>query len=152
MLILLDIDGVMVPANSWRKPEFLDDGFPVFSNGATKALQKLISETSANILLTTSHKSKYSINKWREIFLLRGIDVQSIDVLPENTLGLNRREEIMKWIDIQKVHSHYIIIDDDKSLNALPGFVKANLLQTSGSIGLTEYQVEEVLEKISDMA
>lgn len=27
MLILLDIDGVMVPANSWKRPEFLADGF-----------------------------------------------------------------------------------------------------------------------------
>ena len=26
MLLYLDIDGVMVPANSWRKPEILEDG------------------------------------------------------------------------------------------------------------------------------
>ena len=31
MLVLLDIDGVMVPANSWKKPEFMDDGFPMFN-------------------------------------------------------------------------------------------------------------------------
>jgi hypothetical protein len=29
MLILLDIDGVWVPANSWKKPEFMDDVFPI---------------------------------------------------------------------------------------------------------------------------
>jgi hypothetical protein len=27
MLILLDIDGVMTSANSWKRPELLSDGF-----------------------------------------------------------------------------------------------------------------------------
>lgn len=147
MLILLDIDGVMVPANSWRRPEFLNDGFPVFSNGATKALQRLISETSADILLTTSHKSKYSVNEWKNIFDLRGITTNNITSLSENTLNLNRREEIMHWVNIQETLPNFIIIDDDKTLNGLPEFVKDNLLQTSGSIGLTEYLVDEILEK-----
>ena len=53
MLILLDIDGVMVPANSWKKPEFLADGFAVFSTKSVQALNKIILETNAGILLTT---------------------------------------------------------------------------------------------------
>ena len=56
MLILLDIDGVMIPANSWKKPKFLDDGFAMFKLKSVKALQKIIAETGASILLTTSHK------------------------------------------------------------------------------------------------
>ena len=67
MLILLDIDGVMVPAKSWKRPEFLNDGFFAFSSDATSALQKIISETSADILLTTSHKSKYTIQEWKNV-------------------------------------------------------------------------------------
>jgi len=31
MFLLLDIDGVMVPANSWRRPEILADGFVEFN-------------------------------------------------------------------------------------------------------------------------
>ncbi len=62
MLILLDIDGVMVPANSWKKPEFHEDGFPMFNSRSVSALQKIISETGASLLLTTSHKSKYNLN------------------------------------------------------------------------------------------
>ncbi|WP_218146412.1 HAD domain-containing protein [Parapedobacter indicus] len=46
----------MVPANSWRRPEILDDGFPAFSPNATKALQRIIDSTGARIVLTTSHK------------------------------------------------------------------------------------------------
>ena len=64
MIILLDIDGVMVPASSWKTPEFLNDGFPNFSPRAINSLNKIISKTNASILLTTSHKSKYPIASW----------------------------------------------------------------------------------------
>lgn len=42
MIIFLDIDGVMVPAKGWKVPDQLEDGFPVFSSKATKALQTVI--------------------------------------------------------------------------------------------------------------
>ncbi len=56
MFIFLDIDGVMVPAQGWKSPELLNDGFPVFSNKASRVLQSLISEDTT-VMLTTSHKS-----------------------------------------------------------------------------------------------
>ena len=46
MLIFLDIDGVMVPAKSWKSPELLDDGFPEFSSAATRVLNLIISENT----------------------------------------------------------------------------------------------------------
>jgi hypothetical protein len=52
MLLYLDIDGVMVPANAWRKPEILEDGFPAFSSNAVRSLDRIISSSSANIVLT----------------------------------------------------------------------------------------------------
>ena len=62
MLIYLDIDGVMVPANAWKKPNILEDGFPEFSIKAIDSLNKMISKLSAEIVLTTSHKHKYSLD------------------------------------------------------------------------------------------
>ena len=35
-------------------------------------------------------------------------------------------------------------IDDDKSLNALPKFLKNNLVLTSSLVGLTEFHVDEI--------
>ena len=61
MLILLDIDGVMVPAKSWDSLQLLDDGFYGFDSKAVNALNSVLLQTKADILLTTSHKSKYSI-------------------------------------------------------------------------------------------
>jgi len=64
MLILLDIDGVMTSAISWKRPELLSDGFALFSPKATDALNKIILKTNADILLTTSHKSSCTPKKW----------------------------------------------------------------------------------------
>ena len=94
MLIFLDIDGVMVPAKGWKSPEILNDGFPAFSSKSTRALQSLISE-EVTVMLTTSHKSKFSVEEWKNIFSNRGINLEKIKSLPENSNNLNRKDEIV---------------------------------------------------------
>ena len=96
MLFFLDIDGVMVPAKGWKNPEFLNDGFPAFSNKATNTLQGLISE-DVTIMLTTSHKSNFSIDEWKSIFKNRGINIEKIKSLPENFNNFSRKDEIINW-------------------------------------------------------
>lgn len=137
MLILLDIDGVMVPANSWKRPEFENDGFPKFSRKATNSLQKIISETGAGILLTTSHKSNYYIDEWRKIFSNRGVKDAKIRKLNKNANYLNRREEVMRWLE-KTNEREFVIIDDDKTLNSLPPKIKSRLVQPSSTVGLNE--------------
>lgn len=146
MLLLLDIDGVMVPANSWKKPEFLNDGFPAFSKNAIEALQRIIAEMNAQIMLTTSHKSKYSLQQWSTIFEVRGIKLKNIDRLPENIENLNRKEEILHWFNHNKISENFVIIDDDKSLNGLPRALKQKLILTSGALGLTNQLVTDYIK------
>ena len=143
MLFFLDIDGVMVPAKSWKTPEFLNDGFPAFSNNATRALQSLISEEDT-IMLTTSHKSNYSIEEWKCIFKNRGFNIEKIKSLPQNLNSISRKDEIVNWFNVNGVDDGFVIIDDDKSLNELPNYLKDNLIQTSSHIGLTEEHVETI--------
>jgi hypothetical protein len=151
MLILLDIDGVMVPANIWKRPEFLNDGFPMFSNRAVHALQKIISETDANIVLTTSHKSKYNDTQWREIFESRGIIANSISQLPDNYSNLNRKDEILRWHRSNQDHpENFVVIDDDKLLNDLPTVIKSNLILTSPSVGLTDELADDAIEILNN--
>ena len=137
MLVLLDIDGVMVQASSWRSVEILDDGFTSFSPRAVSGLQRIISETNASIVLTTSHKSKYNLSQWKDIFKKRGINA-SIDKIEDNVNSLNRKEEIINWANKNKNLEQYVIIDDDKSLNGLPQNIKQKLIQTSSMIGLND--------------
>jgi HAD domain in Swiss Army Knife RNA repair proteins len=143
MLFFLDIDGVMVPAKGWKSPEILNDGFPAFSIKATSTLQRLISD-DVTVVLTTSHKSKFSIDEWKSIFRNRGINIEKIKLLPENFNNLSRKDEIVNWFNGNTIDEDFVIIDDDKSLNELPDFLKKNFIQTSAYIGLTEEHSESV--------
>lgn len=138
MFIFLDIDGVMVPAKGWKVPDQLDDGFSAFSSKATHALQSLISGDTT-LILTTSHKSNYSIAEWIDIFKKRGIEIENIKCLENNSVtNRNRKEEILNWFNTNSITEDYIIIDDDTSLNSLPEHLKDHLLLTSPLIGLTD--------------
>jgi 3-oxoacyl-ACP reductase-like protein len=137
MLFFLDIDGVMVPAKSWKAPECLHDGFPAFSAQASHVLQQMITEEDT-VILTTSHKANYSIATWKQIFRNRGLQIKNIQCLPENQYHLSRKDEIVNWFNLNHVTEDVVIIDDDTSLHALPVFLKERWVQTISSIGLTE--------------
>lgn len=149
MLLFLDIDGVMVPAKGWKSPELLKDGFPAFSEKAKRALQRLLSG-EVTLILTTSHKSRFSMEEWRTIFHTRGLYIENIKALPENINNVSRREEILCWFKENEITQDFIILDDDKSLNDLPGSLKKNLLQTSPDIGLTEQHVRQFSDHFFD--
>lgn len=149
MLLFLDMDGVMVPANAWRRLEILEDGFPAFSTKAVRALNRILSESGGDIVLTTSHKSIYSLNEWKDIFNKRNILINDITRLSENKNFLNRKDELLNWFHANKIKDDFIIIDDDKSLNALPAFLKDKLIQPSASVGLTEELADQALNLIA---
>jgi hypothetical protein len=143
MLVFLDIDGVMVPAKSWESPKLLGDGFPDFSDKAVCVLQKVVSGDST-IMLTTSHKSRFSVEEWKVIFAARGIYVKNLGKLEQSPIGTSRRSEILNWFNINDINEDFIIIDDDKSLNALPSFLKENLILTSSMVGLNDSHLEDI--------
>lgn len=146
MLILLDIDGVMVPANSWKKPEFMEDGFPMFNLKSVKALQRIISETNASVVLTTSHKTKYKVSQWKDLLKSRGINPKRVQRLSTNSLYVSRKDEILEWYLKKHVpNEEFVIIDDDKMLNGLPENLKGNLILTSPSVGLTDDLADEAI-------
>jgi hypothetical protein len=149
MLIFLDIDGVMVPAKSWNSPALLSDGFYEFSAKATHVLQSLVREGDT-VMLTTSHKSRYSISEWKEIFRNRGIVISELRTLEENRIGISRRDEILNWFNLNRVTEEFIIIDDDKSLNNLPPFLKENLILTSPLVGLTHIHLDAIKSKMEN--
>jgi ATP-dependent helicase/DNAse subunit B len=145
MLIFLDIDGVMVPAKSWQRPEILEDGFVAFSSKAVQVLKEVLSQnTNATIMLTTSHKSRFSHSEWKDIFQRRGLNVNQLKSLVENTELLSRKEELLNWFNTNEIQEDFIIIDDDKSLNDLPKFFKDRLILTSSLIGLNASHRDDI--------
>jgi ATP-dependent helicase/DNAse subunit B len=153
MLIFLDIDGVMVPAKSWQQPEILEDGFVAFSSKAVQVLKEVLSQnTNATIMLTTSHKSRFSHSEWKDIFQRRGLNVNQLKSLVENTELLSRKEELLNWFNTNEIQEDFIIIDDDKSLNDLPKFFKDRLILTSSLIGLNASHRDDIQAIVDKLA
>ena len=143
MLIILDIDGVMVTTPPWERQEIMADGFPRFSDSAVESLSRILSETGASIVLSTSHQSKFNITEWKEIFKNRGVDVSSIQVTGALG-GRSRKDEIMTWLNTH-YHENIVIIDDDKSLNDLPTDIKEKCIIISPLIGLADTDASEAI-------
>ncbi|EHQ25054.1 HAD domain-containing protein [Mucilaginibacter paludis] len=152
MLILLDIDGVLVPANSWKKPEFMEDGFTAFSPGCVAALNRILLETNASILLTTSHKAIYQVAQWKNLLKTRGINAKKLKRLTTDSLKTTRKDEILQWYNNTRTPNEYfVIIDDDKMLNGLPEYIKSSLVLTSSSVGLTDDLADEAISILQKM-
>ncbi len=145
MLILLDIDGVMVPAKSWSPPPILEDGFSIFNPKSVIALNAIISKSNADILLTTSHKGRFSIHEWISIFSFRGVKVNGLNKLPDNLHRLSRSQEITKWFNSTDKVDDFVIIDDDKSLNGISVVLKNRVVLTKPLIGLTQSHIQDAL-------
>jgi hypothetical protein len=137
VLILLDIDGVMIPATNWKPIPILDDGFPQFNHKAISSLNQILTETNSSIVLTSSHKSKFSESEWENIFRTRSISAR-IQKLDDNHSHLNRKEEILNWLQKNQQYKNFVIIDDDKMLNDLPAEIKEKLVLTKSLIGLND--------------
>lgn len=146
MLILLDIDGVMIPAKPWSPPPILADGFIAFSPQARKALNFLLDNTNADVMLITSHKHHFPLDEWVTIFKNRGIHLHSISRLPTDTLEMSREQELLEWYAEFDGSQKFVILDDDKRLNNLPENLKSKLILTKPYIGLTMALAEEAVE------
>ncbi|MDN3693801.1 HAD domain-containing protein [Chryseobacterium tructae] len=147
MKLFLDIDGVMVHANPHRTIELEDDGFYRF---ASKAISVINSIENAEIILSTSHRHRFTIHEWEKIFEKRGIHFVSISIIEtENSHKISRREEIEKWVNLKNYSvNEIIIIDDDKSLNGLPHPLKDRVVLTSPYQGLdNDNEIKKILEK-----
>jgi hypothetical protein len=143
MLLFLDIDGVMVPAKNWQRPVMLEDGFPAFSATAVAVLKKIISRDTI-VILTTSHRSRFTIDEWKVLFAKRGIEIGKLSRLPKYKGGLSRKEELMERFKTGAIHENFLIIDDDTSLNDLPPYIKDRVIQTKPIIGLTEGHLSQI--------
>ena len=152
MKILLDIDGVMIPARPWQTYQMSSDGFGMFNNLSVKSLNDIInSSQNPEIILSTSHKHSYSLKQWENIFSSRGIIKTKISRLNTNSMKTSRIEEVRSW-HLKNQNKDFIIIDDDKGLNALEtSFKKEHLVLTNATIGLNKFSKEEAINKIENI-
>jgi hypothetical protein len=149
MTILLDIDGVLVTTPAWRTAELETDGFLRFNDKAVKNLARILTETNATIVLTTTHRVNYSIEEWEAIFKIRGIfpfSVSKVNDIKAVSDMADRATEIKEWVEKQTVSQPFVIIDDDPSINDLPSTIKEKCVLTKSMIGLDEESTIKTLD------
>ena len=144
MKFVLDIDGVMVHANPHRRVELEDDGFYKFNNKAVEIFNLMFRTSKDELILSTSHRYRYSVNQWKTIFKDRGISSKKITILNVSfsaNLKVTRRKEIETWISDNDInYNDIVILDDDKSLNELPLGLKQRLCLTNSYTGLNNVE------------
>ncbi len=141
MIILLDIDGVLETTPSWRKTAHLEDGFMKFNQDAVNNLAKLLADTNAEVVLSSTHRISYSIEKWKELFATRGLYFHTISKLNDKTRIdqlLDRGTELLEWVNRVGYDKNYVIIDDDLSVGILPSHIKSRWVQVTPHIGFTD--------------
>lgn len=147
MHIFLDIDGVMIPLKPWQAQELMEDGFPNFTTGAVLALNTLISPET-HIVLTTSHRDRYSIDEWQQIFERRGILIRNLSIIAPFTFT-KRKVELESWFHSNIPPDHFIIIDDDTTLHGLHDYLKCHLISPYSNIGLTPELVQTYRDSLT---
>lgn len=142
----------MIPARPWRAYEISSDGFGMFSKSSVDCLNDIIkSSLNPEIILTTSHKNRYGIDDWKNIFSNRGIIKTKISRLNTESLEISRIEEIRSWY-LKNQNESFIVIDDDKGLNDLDtNFKEDYLVLTKPTIGLDKISAEEAVRKIEHL-
>lgn len=142
----------MIPARPWRAYEISSDGFGMFSKSSVDCLNDIIkSSLNPEIILTTSHKNRYGIDDWKNIFSNRGIIKTKISRLNTESLEISRIEEIRSWY-LKNQNESFIVIDDDKGLNDLDtNFKEDYLVLTKPTIGLDKISAEEAIRKIEHL-
>lgn len=144
MKVFLDIDGVMVHANPHKLVEMEEDGFYKFKPIAVSIINSI---NNAEIILSTSHRFRFSVVQWIEMFRNRGVQFDSLSIVDiQPSFKTSRKDEIEEWINRNQYnYKEILIIDDDKSLNELSEPLKNRLVLTNSYVGLNH--VEE-LERV----
>lgn len=143
------MDGVMIPAKPWKAHEVLADGFGMFSKHSIEGLNNILNScNNPEIILTTSHRDRFSEDKWKDILETRGIVDVVVSIIDSNN-SEGRHEEVWSWY-LKNQNTSFIVIDDDKRLNSLDNnFKEDHLILTKPMVGLNEISVREALSKIS---
>lgn len=149
MKILLDIDGVMIPAQPWRPHEIAPDGFGLFGKMAVENLNKIIEAANEpEIILSTSYKHSFSLPQWKHILAHRGIIDVPLSRLETDTMQIPRIDEIKQWYT-QNPQAKFVVLDDDTGLNALnTAFKNKHVVITTSTVGLNRVSAEEAIAKM----
>lgn len=152
-LIFLDIDGVLnshpfLRAWNERLPPgsvalSLKDHVDQINPAAVARLNRLIDETGANVVISSTWRKILSFTDLRKVFHRVGLRTELFSTTP--VLNSTRGREIARWIEFRRrkmqLESFVILDDDDVDMDRLIG----RLVQTKTETGLLDEHVEAAI-------
>jgi hypothetical protein len=143
-ILFLDIDGVLTTPAEFQQgyvsEKYNNHLMYPFNKKCVDNLKRIISETGANIVLSTSWKRQHPLDEMNEIFKDNNVNLPILDSTP-NDVGDFRGHEINLWIEQNKDNIDSFCVVDDLDLSAC--FV--NFVKTEPRVGLTDGDADEII-------
>jgi hypothetical protein len=146
--LFLDLDGVLIITKPWDSDLMGKDGYSLFKKGLIDNLNELLKVENFAIVLSSARRKNLNLEKFNKVFERRGINQKITSYVPFYSSSKSRKEELERYI-LEKNINDFIILDDDKSLNALKPFYKKRLILTKQMIGFSKIKLEEAKLKSS---
>ena len=149
-VIFLDIDGVLCTQNHWKPEVIAEDGYSEFNAKCIDNLNKLIEQTQAKVILTSSRRINKTVVEFQAILQRRCFSGKLAGKINEKTQldSAARSEEIVEWLEKNGEPGKYVILDDDAQLAQLRQPYKQHWVRTTYHRGLDEEALERALQML----
>lgn len=161
-VIFLDVDGVLnseETQHDWHlrtggngfggffPPEKeIDKSDTKWGEGLVSRVRRIVEATGAEIVISSTWRHHYNVEKFKEMFKLYDWDAPVIDMTPKGYRG--RGLEVNGWLSEHKdeVKSYVIIDDVDQFLSDQ----KPRYVQTTMMCGITEENAERAIKILNE--
>lgn len=146
-IIFLDIDGVLCTQSQWKSEIMAEDGYSQFNQQCVEKLNKLIEQTNAKVILTSSRRINKTTEEFAAIMQRRGISGGLLGKINENTQlsSVSRGDEIRQWMEKYGEPTKYVIIDDDSRIAQIGEPYVKHWVRTTYHRGFDEEALERAL-------
>jgi hypothetical protein len=155
-IIFLDIDGVLVTRNSDNNEILLKrlehEQHNYFDPDAVKNLNRLLLETGASIVVSSSWRSGKSIRELIDILRFGGVEnppVVGVTPFLHNDRGKRskRGKEILQWLSEHPEVNSYCVIDDC-GVKELDGVPRCRYIETNMLFGFGDKVLSDIALRI----
>ncbi|CAL2076527.1 HAD domain-containing protein [Tenacibaculum sp. 190524A02b] len=143
-ILILGLDGVLITTPPWKADVIHTDGYSQFNINCVTNLNKLLTLKTFDIWLSSTRRTTKTLTEFNQIFINRGIIQPIKGFLPVYKNCTSRKDEIISFINDFNLND-LLIIDDDKSLNAIP--YKNQLVLTQFLKGFNNEALSEAIKK-----